>query len=167
MIVQKVVENNAFFAFPEVMVTSMLEDESEEVRRDGVLRILAARRDPPAPPTDRLARGIRVNKLPNLNWEAEDWTKIIEWNKVELFEPTITKKITEAELLAAIEKPLELPNYPCHSQSVERCVKLVSEASHQVYGADKRHGLILSQVASRKRRKCFESKKDFKIDEQL
>ena len=48
--------------------------------------------------------------------------------------------------------------YPSHSQSVERAVKLVSEASQCVYGQARRHQHILGKVKSRKLRKSFSSK---------
>ena len=37
---------------------------------------------------------------------------------------------------------LKLPDLPSHSQSVERSVKLVTEASHSYYGFDNRHKSI-------------------------
>ena len=33
-----------------------------------------------------------------------------------------------------------LPNFPCHTQSVERAVKLVTEASLKVHGIKERDG---------------------------
>jgi hypothetical protein len=41
--------------------------------------------------------------------------------------------------------------YSCHTQGVERCVKLVSEAAKHVEGQQTRHGFILSTVDSRKK----------------
>ena len=38
--------------------------------------------------------------------------------------------------------PFFVPNYPCHTQSVERGVKLVSEASQAVNGQAQRDGFI-------------------------
>ena len=57
--------------------------------------------------------------------------------------------------------PLHIPNYPTNSQSVERAVKLVSEASLQVFGYERRHELILSRQAARQERPAYETKKDF------
>ena len=45
---------------------------------------------------------------------------------------------------------MEVPNYPCHNQAVERNVKLVTEASLSVAGEEARHGLVLSTITSRK-----------------
>lgn len=67
----------------------------------------------------------------------------------------------------AIEKhivrgPLEWP-YPCHSQGVERAVKLVSESANAVYGAQQRDAWIRVTLNSRKKMSSFKSKKDFNV----
>ena len=52
----------------------------------------------------------------------------------------------------------DIIDLPSHSQSVERCVKLVSEASHYVYGFENRHKSILAKVFSGQKRPEFTSK---------
>ena len=73
-------------------------------------------------------------------------------------------KITEEEVLACIsnKKKLrqELFDFPCHTQAVERCVKLVTEASTKVYGKDRRDGFIRATIHSRRLMPRLESKKD-------
>ena len=71
--------------------------------------------------------------------------------------------LSDDELKAALASPLALPKYPCHTTSVERCVKLVSEASKQVYGEAARYGLILSRVNSREQRAGYDTKKDYSL----
>ena len=61
-----------------------------------------------------------------------------------------------------IHTPKLFPHFPCHTQSVERAVKLVTEAAAKVEGEDRRHGEILATVESRKSRKNFNSKKEYK-----
>ena len=63
--------------------------------------------------------------------------------------------------LNCIIGPLQY-GYPCHSQSVERTVKLVSESTLAVYGQERRHGWIKMTIQSRKQMPAFKSKKDFK-----
>jgi len=53
---------------------------------------------------------------------------------------------------------LKLPDLPSHSQSVERAVKLTSEASAIVYGQESRHRHIIAKVASHQMRPAFDSK---------
>ncbi len=58
-------------------------------------------------------------------------------------------------------KAEEWSKYPCHTQSVELCIRLVSEASESVCGEEKRHGFILNRIQSRSIIKHFNSKKDY------
>ena len=50
---------------------------------------------------------------------------------------------------------------PCHTQAVERLVKLVTEASKAVCGRKSRDGFISARIASRQLMAKFESKRDF------
>ncbi|KAK4874453.1 hypothetical protein RN001_013813 [Aquatica leii] len=50
---------------------------------------------------------------------------------------------------------------PCHTQAVERCIRLVTEASSSVCGNEARDGLIRAKLASRSELPKFETKKQF------
>ena len=54
-----------------------------------------------------------------------------------------------------------------HTQPVERCLKLVTEASKKVCLEEGRDGLIANTLASRNQMPNFNSKKDYVIDENL
>ena len=56
---------------------------------------------------------------------------------------------------------LEFEKLPCHTQAVERCIKLVTEASIAVCGAAARDGLIRVRNNARKKMLKFETKNDF------
>ena len=49
----------------------------------------------------------------------------------------------------------------CHTQIVQRTVKLVTESSSQACSQDAREGIIVTTLASRKRMPAFKSKKDY------
>ena len=49
-----------------------------------------------------------------------------------LTEPPLIKKISTEELNEFARNPLTI-KISCHSQGVERCIKMVTEASQQVY----------------------------------
>ena len=49
-----------------------------------------------------------------------------------MLEPEIMRKLSIDTLEAACDDPLCFPRFPCHSQSVERAVKLVIEAASKV-----------------------------------
>lgn len=50
------------------------------------------------------------------------------------------------------------PDFPSHSQSVERAVKLTSEISHVVYRFEARHKHILAKTLCHQLRPSFVSK---------
>ena len=51
---------------------------------------------------------------------------------------------------------------PCHTQALERHIKLVTEASAVVVGVKKRDGFIRTTLQSRKQMPKFETKSQFK-----
>ena len=91
-------------------------------------------------------------QVPTLNWEEKEYPQIIFWG---------TTKVSESPVIATLEdsdidiiQPLDLPSFLCHSKTVERAVKLVTEASHTVYGEKRRHALIMVRQASRRVQFC-------------
>ena len=161
-IVKPVLQRNGQFADPAILLCSMLEHPEERVRTKAVNIINGVRANPPKPPRARVCRGIRKHIIPPLQYESDNWWDIINWDAVKVYEPRILQRISAAEINATCGTPMTFPKYPCHSQSVERAVKLVSIASGKVCGLDKRHGFILSTIKNRKERKPFETKKDYK-----
>lgn len=104
------------------------------------------------------------NIIPDIKIEATSWAKLVDAKGL-AYEPPVTQHLTEMELLATVQPFTRLDpslyDFPIHSQSVERAVKLVSEASKHAYSMDKRHGIICGKQKSRKKRKRFPSKKDY------
>ena len=70
--------------------------------------------------------------------------------------PFLTFDYSIEELIQARE--MTFPSLPAHSQSVERAVKLVSEASVAVCSKEARHTHILVKLMSRKARPNYQSK---------
>ena len=159
----KVVENNKYFAHTENMLASMLEDSDEVVRKEAVDRILDIRKKGTVNPRSKYARGIRFFKVPPLQFNATHYTRMIQWKKKFLSEPPVTKELSDEVISSAIAEPLNFPKYPVHTQSVERCVKKVSEATKEVCGEEAQLGLILSRIKARAEREAFDTKKDYKL----
>ena len=67
---------------------------------------------------------------------------MIYWAKETIHEPIFTCKLSKKEIQEISETAFVAPNYPLHTQSTERAVKLVTEASASVCGFDKRDGFI-------------------------
>ena len=75
-------------------------------------------------------------------------------------EPPLTCKLTSSSIRRFVETPMEVPDWPSHTQSVERCVMIVTEAAGHVYSHERREGYIRSQAVSRELMSKNKSKKD-------
>ena len=130
----------------------MIMSEELEVREIVIKKILDIRKQEPPKK--------RMKKIPTIDSLAEHWTDIIDLTQPGICEPALTEELTEEDLQEALRSgtKIDLPDFPCHSQSVERAVKLTSEASHKVYGQEARHRHNLAKVTSMKMRPSFESK---------
>ena len=75
-------------------------------------------------------------------------------------EPPFSKdKPTEDQMMIHANNSLiKLPGLPSHSQSVERSLKLVTEASQSYYGFENRHKSIMAKNTRRKMHPKFASK---------
>ena len=122
-IVYPVIQNNVFFAHPENLLLCMINDESRNIRQLGWERIKKAREQ-------SKGKTIRTFQIPDLNFEAEMYFDMINWQKVNLTEPPLTSSISDDEInhLISSKEKKNFPHLPCHTQAVERCVKLVTEA---------------------------------------
>lgn len=60
----------------------------------------------------------------------------------------------------------DFPKFPCHTQSVERCVKWVTESFTLVIGPESRDGFIRSRIKSREIISTFE-KDNLKLPKRL
>jgi hypothetical protein len=96
----------------------------------------------------------------SINYEATHWSELIDLSQNGICEPALTENLSDDELKEALitEIKLDLPDLPAHSQSVERAVKMVSEASHIVYGLEARHRHIVALAKCRQIRPHFVSK---------
>lgn len=108
---------------------------------------------------------------PKLNFKAQDYSEIINWMDCDLSSPPLLKDISDDEIKSHIQSD-SVPNwditfktfaFPVHTQAVERCVKLVTEASGKVCGAESRDGFIRTTLLSRSTMPNFAHKSDFKV----
>lgn len=104
---------------------------------------------------------VREFQVPKINFKATSYPNLINWKKATFTEPPMTLDLSDEELRGLVEKPLFVPPYPCHTQAVERAIKLVSEAAGSVVGADSRDGYIRQKIRSRKEVCLKGSKKNF------
>lgn len=164
-VVDPVIERNGFFAHPEHLLLAMIEDDQKHVRELGLRRILKARQ------LDAKRKTIRIFTPGKLNFNANNYTEIIIWMDRELSSPPLLNEISDHEIELHI-KSGEVPNwstkfksFPVHTQAVERCVKLVTEASGKVCGAESRDGFIRTTLLSRSTMPSFTHKSQFNATE--
>ncbi|GBM90797.1 hypothetical protein AVEN_847-1 [Araneus ventricosus] len=86
-------------------------------------------------------------QVPKIDFKAKDYFELINWQLVGRFEPSLLMNVPFKDMLAMVKvrKTEEWLKYPCHTQAVERCFRIVSEASESVYGDEKRHCFILNR----------------------
>ena len=102
---------------------------------------------------------MRPFKVPKLNFKGKSYHEMIFWD-AQLYEPPLTKKLSDKEIKHITEVPLVVINFPCHTQMVERGVKMVTEASSKVYGQAERDAYIRQQIKSRTLIPEYRTKKD-------
>lgn len=152
-IVQPVIQRNAYWAHPEAVLLSMVADENPEVRARAVHAIQKCRMQT----TDE----VRPYTIPQVNFQATTYTDLFDWDKTQVTEPPLTIGLCDSVIQDIIDAPLEVNNYPVHTQAVERAVQVVTEASGKVVGEVERHGYICSKLKHRKQVPCVSSKKSF------
>ncbi|ESN96663.1 hypothetical protein HELRODRAFT_163757 [Helobdella robusta] len=156
-IVDSVIERNAFYAHPVNLLVSMLFDDRDYIRELACRRIIKARN------TDNGFKQ-RIFKTPKLNFSAKDYTEIISWQECQVTLPPVLRDVTNDELKKmAKDGSLKIVDFPCHTQSVKRCVKLVTEVSQSVTNVNSRDGFVRTTLQSRAEFPIFGHKNKFKF----
>jgi hypothetical protein len=125
-IVFDVLERNSFCCLGENFLASLLFSSVAAHREAAVEKILEIRSQASiTPPT------IVATRSPKLNFDAEDWSKLIDISCLDCHEPPCARNFSNEELHAMKTFAASPPSFPLHSQSVERAVKLTSEASRK------------------------------------
>ena len=124
----------------------MLADANDNIKQFALRTILEERKK------DQTSDTVRVFKIPVMNFNATQYTELINWETENIFEPPFTKKFSIDELKSFFNKlgPIEISKFPCHTQATERCIKLVTGASSAVLGVDNRNGYLHAKISSQK-----------------
>ncbi len=158
-VIDPVIQRNAYFAHPENLLLCMLVDERTYVRELGLRRILKAKKQ-------EVKSSIRRFKIPSLNFNSTDYFDLVHWQNCEVTVPPILTSMSEEQIMSLIAghaPPLmEFESFPCHTQSVERCVKLVTQSAAAVCGAKSRDGFIRNRIQSRELMPQFETKLQYR-----
>jgi len=79
-IIDPVIQRNAYFGAPENILLSMLVDDRMCIRELFNSRLSKA-------------IGVCIFKVPLLNFDASDYTELVDWNKCEITEPPMLSMI--------------------------------------------------------------------------
>lgn len=166
-VLDPVIQRNGYFAAAENLLLSMLCDERKNVRELGLRRVLKARTESRG--------GVRKFKVPKINFDAKDYIDMISWAENDVTEPPLVKhvsidslkdfirKTSEAQPNSKVDPLIDFPRLPCHTQAVERAVKLVTESAQNVCGSIAREGYIRAKIDSRENMPKFDTKKQFNV----
>lgn len=156
-IIDPVIQRNGYFGHPENVLLAMLADDRKEIREQACSRILQSRSNIPH---------LRKFEIPSFNFDASDYFKIIKWEDNTITEPPLLRDLSTDELQQITDATSNdsikyIKKFPCHTQAVERTVKLVSESCMLVTNNVKRDGVIKTTLESRRKMPLFKSKQDF------
>lgn len=156
-IAYRIIQRNSFFAHSENILLAMLQDEKQHIKELALRRILKAR---------KTTKGKKVREfvVPELNFEANYYYDLIDWTTEKIFEPPFTSKYSDNEIWDKIMSEnidICIERLPCHTQAVERAIKLVTDASMAVCGTAARDGYIRARIKSRQEMPIFNTKSQF------
>lgn len=159
-VVDPVLQRNGFFGHPENILLAMISDSRKNIRELGLRRILKARKSSsPGVPLRRFT-------IPKLNFSAADYVDLVDWQTVKVTEPPVIAELSQSNLESFVAEDdipvVGFPRFPCHTQSVERFVKLVTESCAAVCGTKSRDGFILCRLKSRELMPSFNTKAEFR-----
>jgi len=158
-VIDPVLKRNGFFAHPENLLLSMITDEKIHVRELGLRRILKARSQQPV--------GVRKFTVPALNYDSANYIEMIDWQSIALTEPPLIANVPDSLIIDMVRSGesqiVDFPRFPCHTQAVERCVKLVTQASAAVCGETSRDGFIRTRLEGRRIMPTFDTKAQYSI----
>ena len=155
-IVKPFIASNSYHANSEHILLAMLCSDDSQLREDAVQRILDLRAG------SNSANQLREFVPPKtLNFNATHIRELIDWDLETISEPPLTYKLSTQALIEIEVEKLTIKPYKVHTQSVERAVKLVTQASISVYGPEARDGFVKATVLSRRIMPKLTSKKDF------
>ena len=152
------IKSEAWWAHSKSILVSLLCSSDNVERNFGVSQIIKIRERAMG---QKGRERVRERKVPStFNIEATSLIKLIDWEKENVTEPVFTAHLSAEELMAFRAVPMEEPNYPLHTQSCDRTVKQVTEASASLCGWEIRDGFVRARIANRELMPVYRSRKD-------
>ena len=163
-IVLLVIQRNGYYAHPKNILLAMVHDKNKDIRELGLRRVLKARKI-----EAEHGKGVRLFKIPKINCDATAYYDLIDWQNILITSPPLLFDVTHDDIKRTITQrtsftlPVELTRVPCHTEAVERTIKLVTTASNKVCGKENRDGFVRATLQSRKSMPQFENKKQLQV----
>ena len=173
------IQKNAFFAHPENSLLAMLGDDNKDVRKQAVSRVQAIREtsknlDHKLTSENPKSLGksdefnmydpcvnVRRFEVPKaINTNAKSFFEMVNLDDSDFQQPHAINDLSSSEIASTAGNPLKL-DHPRHNQAVEKHGKVVTEASDQVVGYERRDGLFRQKLESRMIMKKFDTKQQF------
>ena len=107
-IVKPIVSRNAYFAHPENLLLAMLDDEDENIRKKAVDIIKDIRTE-----HQPSHRPVRPFSVPEIDYNADNYYSMIDWESLHLTEPPLTYHLSNDELDQIKDEALTLLPYRC------------------------------------------------------
>ena len=111
--VDAAIQRNAYFENKENFLLTILVDDRTNIRQLALRGILAA-------PKKKRSQNcsIRLFQVPKVNFQAQQYINLIDWQKTIHVEPLLTKNICEQDLMLYMANSvltyLSFPKFPCH-----------------------------------------------------
>ena len=110
------------------------------------------------------SKNIKKVILPKFKFYATNYHHKIDWNTKLKTEPPFLPSLSDEEVLRILVNPLSAPKWPNHSQSVERGIRVMTEACTEVAGYKARDSCIKQRLSSRRIMPTFRTKKYFSFN---
>lgn len=163
--VDESIQRNGFYAHHENLLLAMIRDKNKKIRSVAYQLILKCR----ANHNKRTDNCVRKFVVLEIKFRAKNYHTLINWTQTQITEPPLTMKFSLQDLRDLAENGdqssiwhSEEFSIPCHTQAVERCVKVVTECSGQVT-SKRRDGIIRAKLKSRNIMPQFTSKSKYKL----
>ncbi|KAJ7335690.1 hypothetical protein JRQ81_013631 [Phrynocephalus forsythii] len=124
------VQHSVWYAFGKITIQALLCSSENEERKVGVQKIIELRSGNDF--LEDLSVPVCHRKIPSINLHATSLLELIDWSQ-SIYEPLLTCKLTILEVKNFINDPMQVPEWPCHGQSVERIAQQVTEAADKVH----------------------------------
>lgn len=149
----------------------MITDPDVKIRRNGYEMVFKARA---ANSQSNLVGEVRVFKKPESlqikhpdsivnrhQYKIDHYSKMINWDETELFEPPFTSQFTDRQLkfyMNSDDKIIDVPRIPSNSQATELCIQLVKNIVVKYPGKEVQEERIKTKIFARCLNPQFKSK---------